>query len=282
MEKMFIVSGSVTEWIDKSEQALKICGFEDITAYGLRGYIESTYDKFDRFNINISQQLDGKVKIEIDTEREEMIPYFKETVAALFKGSHTQQPQSSPTVKETNSNIHRLRDFEDIQNMGNVKQTPQQRYQSSTIAKNRFNFGGCVKIVLIFFGVIFLIIMLYSCFSTGTTTVKNIKLEDCQNIPYEDLARSPDQYKSQSITISGTVIQVIESGSDYQYRVAVDGNYDEIFFVSCKGVSSNNRVLQNDTVQFWGAYNGLITYDSALGGPITIPSLIASGYNILN
>ncbi|KFI52481.1 hypothetical protein [Bifidobacterium biavatii] len=101
-----------------------------------------------------------------------------------------------------------------------------------------------------------------------------------QDIPYEDLARNPDSNKGKRIHFRGKIVQVIEGDYISEYRISVkQGDYgiwdsSSIIYVS-HATDSNNRFLEDDIVEFWGTSNGTITYQSTLGGNITIPSALA-------
>lgn len=102
----------------------------------------------------------------------------------------------------------------------------------------------------------------------------------CVAQPYVDLARIPDSYKNMRISITGKVVQVMDKSDGSQYRVAINDDYDQMFYVDYTGPFSQGRMLENDTVTLWGTYDGLMSYNSTLGGKITIPSLIAKYYQI--
>lgn len=120
--------------------------------------------------------------------------------------------------------------------------------------------------------------------TTQQTTVKEISEADfkaaCVAQPYNDLARTPDSYKNMKIAITGKVVQVMEKSNGAQYRITVDDNYDQMFYVDYTGSFGQGRILEDDTVTLWGTYDGLMSYNSTLGGKITIPSLIAKYYQI--
>lgn len=120
--------------------------------------------------------------------------------------------------------------------------------------------------------------------TTQTTAIKEPTEADfkaaCVAQPYNDLARTPDSYKNMKIVSTGKVVQVMEKSNGAQYRIAVDGNYDQMFYVDYTGAFGQGRILEDDTVTLWGTYDGLMSYNSTLGGKITVPSLIAKYYQI--
>jgi len=120
--------------------------------------------------------------------------------------------------------------------------------------------------------------------TTQQTTVKEISEPDfkaaCVAQPYSDLARTPDSYKNMKLVITGKIVQVMEKSNGAQYRIAVDDNYDQMFYVDYTGDFAAGRMLENDIVTLWGTYDGLMSYTATIGGKITVPSLIAKYYQI--
>lgn len=92
---------------------------------------------------------------------------------------------------------------------------------------------------------------------------------------YNEYARSPELHADEQIRFNGSVVQVVEGVENTIYRIAVNGNLDNIFYVTLAADSQAQRVLENDEVTVFGTFGGLFTYESTLGGSITIPSCIA-------
>lgn len=93
-------------------------------------------------------------------------------------------------------------------------------------------------------------------------------------ITYDQLARTPNNYKGQKVKFSGEVVQVIEGTVETQLRLAVNGDYDCILFCRVpKAKTTDMRILEDDYITIMGVSNGLITYESTLGGHITIPDV---------
>lgn len=93
-------------------------------------------------------------------------------------------------------------------------------------------------------------------------------------ITFDNLARTPDEYKGKKVKFSGKVVQVIEGTSETQLRLAVNGNYDKIIFCRVpKAKTSSTRILEDDYIHIMGVSNGLISYESTMGGNITIPDV---------
>ncbi|MFY1069223.1 hypothetical protein [Enterococcus sp. AD013-P3] len=99
-------------------------------------------------------------------------------------------------------------------------------------------------------------------------------------ITYDNLARTPDQYMGNKVTFQGKIIQVMEGDGYTQYRFAVDSNYDNVALIEITSDKLSTRVLENDIITIYGESKGNITYDSTLGGKITIPAISVNMFNI--
>ncbi len=92
-------------------------------------------------------------------------------------------------------------------------------------------------------------------------------------ITYDQLARTPDDFKGKKVKFYGKVIQVIDSGSSVQIRLAVDDNYDTVLLGEYDSKIVSSRVLDDDHITIYGTSVGVITYKSTMGGNITIPGV---------
>lgn len=92
-------------------------------------------------------------------------------------------------------------------------------------------------------------------------------------ITYDQLARTPNDYINKKVKFSGKVIQVLEGDGDINIRLAVDGNYDNIILGEYDSSIVSSRVLENDTITIYGYSLGTTSYQSVMGGTITIPAV---------
>lgn len=92
-------------------------------------------------------------------------------------------------------------------------------------------------------------------------------------ITYDQLARTPDDYKNKKVKFTGRVIQVMESDKETDLRIAVGDNYDTILFVGYDPSITSTRILENDYVTIKGKSVGIYTYKSTMGGQISIPGV---------
>lgn len=98
------------------------------------------------------------------------------------------------------------------------------------------------------------------------------------DITYEDLARNPDSHIFKPITFEGKIVQVIQGDESSQYRLAANGNYDNMFLIEISSDKLGQRILEDDYVRFYGYSMGEMTYESALGGNITVPGVLVNEF----
>lgn len=108
---------------------------------------------------------------------------------------------------------------------------------------------------------------------------KEYKREDYNpETTYDDLARYPDVYFFAPVTFEGKIIQVIHGDDSTQYRMAANGDYDQIFFLEIPNSSLDERVLEDDYVRFYGNSMGDIKYETVLGSSRTIPGVMVDKF----
>jgi len=105
--------------------------------------------------------------------------------------------------------------------------------------------------------------------SVPTKTPQEIKAQ-AVDIAYDPLYRNIETHTGKIVHLMGKVVQVsIVGGDRYNLRLAMDGEYDQIVWVTYRG----DRVLDDDIVEVWGTVEGLYSYKSVLGAKITIPEI---------
>lgn len=94
-------------------------------------------------------------------------------------------------------------------------------------------------------------------------------------ITYENLARTPDEFKGKKVKFYGKVVQVANSssGSSVTIRFAVDGDYDHMILGNYDKSIVKSRILEDDFITIYGTSEGEYTYESVLGSSITLPSV---------
>ncbi len=95
---------------------------------------------------------------------------------------------------------------------------------------------------------------------------------------YSELARNSNDYKGKNITFKGKVVQVVERSGSNIYRLAVDSDYDCMFYIEYDLPSGSSRILEKDKVTFKGEYYGIYTYSSTFGA-VSVPALLATDFS---
>src|SRR5699024_3666679 len=92
-------------------------------------------------------------------------------------------------------------------------------------------------------------------------------------ITYDQLARTPDDYDYKKVKFYGKVIQVIEGDDTTEIRFAVDDDYNQVIYCDFDSSIVSSRVLEDDYITIYGKSTNLLSYQSTMGGTITIPSV---------
>ncbi|MGG4167013.1 toxin regulator [Rossellomorea vietnamensis] len=93
-------------------------------------------------------------------------------------------------------------------------------------------------------------------------------------ITYDQLARTPDDFIGEKVKFNGKVVQVMEGDDSTQLRIAVNDDYDTILFAEFESDIVSSRVLEDDNITVMGLSSGLLTYESTMGGNISIPGML--------
>lgn len=93
-------------------------------------------------------------------------------------------------------------------------------------------------------------------------------------ITYDQLARTPDDFKGEKVKFSGKVVQVVEGDTSNAIRFAVNSDYDNMLYCEYDKDIVSARVLDNDMITIYGISYGLYSYESTMGAKITIPAVI--------
>ena len=68
-------------------------------------------------------------------------------------------------------------------------------------------------------------------------------------------------------------MQVIEGDEEIDLRIAINGDYDHVILVYYPKNLVSSRVLEDDYITIYGISKGLYTYESTMGGHITVPMI---------
>ncbi len=96
---------------------------------------------------------------------------------------------------------------------------------------------------------------------------------------YKTLARDPKTYIGNKAMFRGEVIQVMEDSGITVLRVNVTQNewgyWEDTMYVWYIPDPEEPRILEDDIVTMYGEMQDLITYETIMGGTVTIPQLYA-------
>ena len=94
------------------------------------------------------------------------------------------------------------------------------------------------------------------------------------------MARNGDNHKGEKLQINGKVIQVMDSDEGFAtLRVATRDGYEDVYLVQIPADQwKSHRLLEDDVITFYGEVYGLYSYDSTMGGKITVPAMTVNMY----
>ncbi len=170
-----------------------------------------------------------------------------------------------------------------------------EEYQNLLAESKPVKRQSCLKVFL-YFALIFVIIAFISALLDDNSSIDSTSekpvisreeyIASCEAIPYNDIARNPNNYIGKHAVFTGEVVQVQESGEDVMLRVAVTedeyGIWDDIVYVDYERKYENeSRILENDTITLYGEVNGIKKYTAVFGNEISIPHILAE-YIVIN
>lgn len=116
-------------------------------------------------------------------------------------------------------------------------------------------------------------------FEKSAAEIKSDYISNCSNYTFQEIARNPDNYRGKYAHLRGEIIQSIESGDSYTFRVNISrtsyGWTDTILVTYTKKSASESRFLEDDVVDLYGTLGGTYTYKTVMGNEMTIPLLYA-------
>lgn len=109
-----------------------------------------------------------------------------------------------------------------------------------------------------------------------------------ETIPYKELEKNPLKYEGTPISFTGEVLQIQEEDVENEgafstvntvVRLAIDGDPNQILYVTSQSRNGMEEVYTEDTITVFGEITGSTTYESVAGYQITIPSMDAIIYH---
>ena len=115
-------------------------------------------------------------------------------------------------------------------------------------------------------------------FEMTAEEIEKLYKKKCKTISYDTLSRKPGEYEGEYVKFSGKIVQVCSEATSAlyysTYRVATSGSYDNVVYIFVDNYGSNERILEDDWITFYGKFDGLFTYETVLGANVTIPKII--------
>ena len=111
----------------------------------------------------------------------------------------------------------------------------------------------------------------------------------CAEIPFDQLARNPGNYKDRMLRFTGEVIQVIEGTNKAELRMNVTltneeddwAYYEDTIYVTICMEEGADRILEDDIITVYGVCTGAHSYKSIFGQKITLPGIDAKYYELV-
>lgn len=106
--------------------------------------------------------------------------------------------------------------------------------------------------------------------------VANLKpLSSYESYSYKELARYPEKYEGEIVSLTGKVLKVIEEGELNFILVAAEENDNNAMIVAYGSNLVDFRVLAGDVLTIYGTYHGLYTPEEKIEGFSSLPAVSA-------
>ncbi|MDB0581186.1 cell envelope integrity protein TolA [Salinicoccus roseus] len=110
---------------------------------------------------------------------------------------------------------------------------------------------------------------------------KEFNASDYQSdVDISELERRPDDFSGQNFMYRGKIVQVMEDEPYTAYRVAINDDYDHVAYIQMFSSTLDQRYLDDDYITFYGYYEGLLSYETVIGGEETVPAFTVNGSHI--
>lgn len=148
--------------------------------------------------------------------------------------------------------------------------------KESFFGKNKKKLVVCCIGLIVIFGIVALISNSSNHHSTSNHAEDNMSESDfknnCSEINFNKVNKNADNFTGQKMKASGKVIQIMEDNKKGQMRLALDGSYSDVIYVTYDG---SNDVVENDYVTVYGYCDGDYSYTSTIGASVTLPKIDA-------
>lgn len=93
-------------------------------------------------------------------------------------------------------------------------------------------------------------------------------------ITFKDLSRSPDNYIGKKVTFTGVVLQIIEGDTHNEGRMSTSGSYNDVIYIYYTADLLDVRLLEDDEITIYGTFYDMVTYETVIGGSVTLPMIV--------
>ncbi len=105
--------------------------------------------------------------------------------------------------------------------------------------------------------------------------------EEDGDIPYDELTRTPDDYKGKNVTYYGTVVQAVSLNSKtMQLLLAVDEDDSTRLVGEYAPSLVDEKLAKGDTVTVSGKFEGVMRYRMGSGEKVSLPSVTLESIDI--
>lgn len=92
-------------------------------------------------------------------------------------------------------------------------------------------------------------------------------------ITFDEISRSPDKYNGKKVKFTGSVLQILEGYYYNEGRMSTSGDYKDVVYFSYDKDIVDVRLLEKDKITIYGTFKGLYTYETVVGGNVTLPKI---------
>ena len=118
-------------------------------------------------------------------------------------------------------------------------------------------------------------------------------IEACETIDFETLSRNPDKYEGKKYGFTGEIIQVQESSygntvtlriniTKKTYEYSYETYYTDTILATVNIPKGDDRLLENDIINFWGECAGSYTYEAVLVNSVTLPKIEIKYFELIS
>lgn len=144
------------------------------------------------------------------------------------------------------------------------------------------------KKVFIYYGIALIIAVITSnlLFKTYGVDYASSEKYDASSyntgITYEQLVRTPDNYKNKKVKFTGQVDVFVEDGNRVQLKIVVNNDSENILVAECKADELKQRFLKGDNITVSGRFIDIWSDALSNGEKIRLPAIWADNIDLNN